>query len=292
MKKSLIILLIALISPFFGLVSLDKRVYPGKDYNVKRIKLNQEALFDDARFGLPEKRIKAIQMCGLSKILYCFKVLSETLFDKTSKRIREESATGLGVMRLKLALPYLYEAMSKEKDLKVKMAIIWGIGVIGDPKSVQKIKPFLKNENWKIRRTAARSLRLLESKEAIQYLTEALKGEDENKVNLTAAHKETFKTEFGQKQLIKSFHDRVKLEIYHALLVINSQDYNNIGNLIALLESSDMWVRYTVGKAIIDLELPEAFVALQKALLVEDEPIVREVLFKALNKARLSNRYK
>jgi HEAT repeat protein len=72
--------------------------------------------------------------------------------------VRKEAAYALGKTKNKRASESLIKILQKDKDLEVRGAAAFALGLIGDPKAIDLLAGSLKSKNIFVQRSAARSL--------------------------------------------------------------------------------------------------------------------------------------
>lgn len=214
---------------------------------------NKFILVNAVRDGFTEARVQAILECGLGRHKFCIRPLGENLTD-INDRIRQMSARNLGFIRDERALPYLFEAVEKEKNIQIKADLIWAIGYIADKKSIGNIDIYLSSEHWQLRNAAADACGYLKATEKKEKLLSMLKTEE---------------------------HFRVKISILSTLVIIEKSNTEHRSKLINFVRSNNPEERYYAAIALEKLKLKEAIGPLKEALEVEDEKIVRDKLRRA-----------
>ncbi len=250
-----------------------------KDYNTAKLNESRLQRAEEARYALPEQRLLAIRECGLGRLYFCQRSLIENLQDPDIE-IRTKSAYSLGLLGQEISVDYLKTLLDKEseklkelqKDWPTKTAeqqeefrltrqeiyeTLWAVGFIKSPKSKDVLLPYLawEGEDFApVRRGAA---------SALDSLGDPASGEDIKK------HLEIEKK------------DIIRLELYRALFQFEPTNYQYKMEVVNLLKSDEKWVRYHSAKAIHDFHIKEGFKPLEKAMLIEEDPSVRETLHQA-----------
>ncbi|RME90002.1 MAG: HEAT repeat domain-containing protein [Candidatus Hydrogenedentota bacterium] len=222
-------------------------------HNVPVLKKERQQLIEDAESGNPEARLRAIKRCGWWRITYCYRVLVQNLND-VDPIIRRESAEALGLLRIPAARPYIKKALEKETVTDVKARMILALGFSGQFEDAEVIQKYLKDPETTVRRHAALALGYVADNKTEKALEEALKTE---------------KKEHLIPVILKS------------LLIISPENTKYQNMLIEKLFSDDIWTRFYAAEAIRDLKIKEARTALQKALSLEENKIVRRRLYDA-----------
>lgn len=228
----------------------------GRDWsgqNVPVLKKERKKLIEDAESGNPEARIRAIKRCGWWRITYCYRVLVANLAD-VSPTIRRESAEALGLLRIPEARPYIIKALQKETVTEVKARMILALGFSGTFSDAEIIMKFLDDPETTVRRHAALALGYVGDNNTEKALLKALK--TEKKEHLIPV-------------------------ILRSLLILQPDNTDYQKQLISKLFSDDIWTRFYAAEAINELKIKEARTALQKALSLEENEIVRRRLYKA-----------
>ena len=214
---------------------------------------SEKTATENSKFGAPEVRLLSIRECGTGKIFICFRALRDNLQDHDYE-VRLASVRGLGILGLDEAIDPLNKRLDTEKDARMRSTIIWSLGMIGDTASAATVEPHVGDPEEVIRKEAAVSLGKIGNKSSLASL---------------------------QKQLEAEKIDKVKVEILKSLLILQPQNAEYIADMISMLKNEEAWVRYYTANAIVDLKLKSAYRPLQRALLLESDPIVRSALHKA-----------
>ena len=214
---------------------------------------NERIATENSQFGAPEVRLLSIRECGTGQIFICFRALRDNLQDHDYE-VRIASVRGLGILGLEEAIEPLNKRLDTEKDARMRSTIIWSLGMIGDAASAATVEPHVGDPEEIIRKEAAISLGKIANKSSLQSL---------------------------QNQLNAEKIDKVKVELLKSLLILQPENAEYIANMINMLKNDEAWVRYYTAKAIIDLRLKSAYRPLQRALLLESDPIVRSALHEA-----------
>lgn len=214
---------------------------------------NKFILVSEAKNGFTEARIQAILECGLGRHHFCIRPLGDNLKDNND-RIRQMSARNLGFIRDERALDYLYEAAENEKNIHIKADIIWAIGYIGNPKSIDIIDKYLESEHWQLRNATAEAYGYMKAHQKKEKLASLLEKEE---------------------------HFRVKISLLATLIILTPDNTEYRKKLIDFVKSNHPEERYYVAMALEKLKLKEALKPLKDALEIEGEEAVRNKLRRA-----------
>lgn len=114
--------------------------------------------------------------------------LSDTLQKLKSRdpAIRMEAAKALGKAKDPGAISALVIALKKERDWDVRGAVEDALVSIGSP-ALNSLKPLLKDESWRVRRRAVRTIGRIRDAAAIDSLIQAMTTDDDCYVKRSAA---------------------------------------------------------------------------------------------------------
>lgn len=257
-----------------------------------RLNAEEAKMYEFLIAGDPAEKQFAVMQCGLVKSNLCTRQLMLYLDDPDAK-IRYESAQSLGRIanptsldRLTEKLEQISQEEKEDEDIQnlqkeieqnsltsqelkpdrkktynhfaLKARIIWAIGEIKDPKSVEKIEPYLQDKSPRIRRSTAIALKEIQTPDALTALKNAYEAEKD---------------------------DRVKVSLVAGIFLMNPSDSQKAQELFQLLSSSDWLARYDAANYIYQMRLREARDSLRGALLTEEHNEVRVRLFKAYQMA-------
>lgn len=140
--------------------------------------------------------------------------------------------------------------------------IIRALGNIGDVDSLDKLEKFLAYENRHVRYQTAVAMGEIGTGKAVGLLTKRFEAEED---------------------------DWVKVAVARGMLQADKTQAKSLRFLIDSLKSDDPLVRYSICAAFIDLRMGEALWQLRDAYSIEDDPVVRPIMAKAIRYAEIDN---
>jgi len=100
--------------------------------------------------------------------------------------IRMDAAKALGEAKDPAAISALVTALKKDRDGDVRAAVEDALVSIGSP-ALNSLKPLLKDQNWRVRRRAVRTIGRIKDGTAIDSLIQAIRNDDDCYVKKFAA---------------------------------------------------------------------------------------------------------
>jgi 3-methyladenine DNA glycosylase AlkC len=100
--------------------------------------------------------------------------------------IRMDAAKALGDAKDPTAISALVTALKKDKDGDVRAAVEDALVNIGSP-ALTSLNPLLKDQSWRVRRRAVRTIGRIKDAAAIDSLIQAIRTDDDTYVKKTAA---------------------------------------------------------------------------------------------------------
>lgn len=97
-----------------------------------------------------------------------------SLFNDETWQVRRNVVEAFGNRKEKTALQILKKAFTEETDWRVRQAVPFALGFLGDPRAADTIISGLKDEDWHIRQAAASALEKFPGEESVRALLEAL----------------------------------------------------------------------------------------------------------------------
>ena len=125
-------------------------------------------------------------------MLSVFSEASTTLSDPLQKlksrnpAIRMDAARALGEAKDPVAVSALVTALKKDKDGDVRAAVEDALVNIGSP-ALNSLNPLLKDQSWRVRRRAVRTIGRIKDAAAIDSLIQAIRTDDDCYVKKSAA---------------------------------------------------------------------------------------------------------
>ncbi|MGQ4832492.1 MAG: HEAT repeat domain-containing protein [Candidatus Asgardarchaeia archaeon] len=138
----------------------------------------EKILIELASNGNPEIRVSAIWALGKLRSVNGLSVIFRGLSDKNVD-VRYESVISLGKIRDSEAIPYLLDALDKESDEEVKVAIIETLVKLNNSKVIPAIIKQLDVPSVNVKIASITAIRKLGAVEAIPRLLNLLKDEDD-----------------------------------------------------------------------------------------------------------------
>ena len=139
---------------------------------------------------------KAFKMAGIVVLIFLLLfvfsggsiALSDTLQKLKSRdpAIRIDAARALGEARDPRTINALVTALKKDRDGDVRAAVEEALVNIGSP-ALDSLKPLLKDQSWRVRRRAVRTIGRIKDPAAIDSLIQAIKTDDDCYVKKFAA---------------------------------------------------------------------------------------------------------
>lgn len=236
----------AFITIFFWLIVTNSKINSA-GFQPPQLTDYAQSLIETLRIGPLDERVRAIEICGINGYIPCYYTLVSLLKD-VEPVIRKKSAISLGLLRNKDAMIHIEKAMEAEKDESVQADFIRSLMFFKSVDSTKIAEKYIGSESEKIRFVAVKVLTIASDETLYDKISERIKVENS---------------------------EHVKVMLLHAALKIKKTSAN-ITELVRFFTSTQRIVRLYAAKAAEDLKLKETLLPLKKALILEDDPEVRE----------------